>query len=221
MAGRRRLAGEAADGSPGAAFATTIGAKGGIAFVYRQLSVDAGLAARAAELRVAAEHHASGYTLVSWLGTTPEEHLADCARLSSAMADAPTDAGVQPEIWGVDRIRSYERTMIEGGRQPYTVVARHDETGSLAAITQITVDAADPGWASQAITAVLPEHRGHRLGLLVKVEMLDLLTRQVPEVRCIVTRNAGANEHMVAINEQLGFKISSVRRDWELTLAAG
>jgi len=39
-------------------------------------------------------------------------------------------------------------------------------------------------------------------------------------VRQVRARNAGANEHMVAINEQLGFRLSSVRRDWELDLAA-
>ena len=82
------------------------------------------------------------------------------------------------------------------------------------------IDPGNPGWAHQGITAVLPAHRGHRLGLLTKTEMLYLLITRAPEVRRILTRNAGVNEHMVAINEQLGYQISSVRRDWELDLAA-
>ena len=51
--------------------------------------------------------------------------------------------------------------------------------------------------------------------------MLDLIIGQVPEVRRIVTRNAGDNEHMIAINDQLGYQVSSVRRDWEIDVASG
>jgi len=68
------------------------------------------------------------------------------------------------------------------------------------------------------MTAVRPEHRGHRLGLLVKIAMLDLLTVHEPAVRRIQTDNAASNPHMVAINEQLGFTIAGTSRHWELDL---
>lgn len=136
------------------------------------------------------------------------------------MADAPADDGVEPQIWDASRIRNFEQTLLASGQQLCTVAARQEKTGCVAAITQIRIDSASPGWAYQGITAVLPEHRGHRLGLLVKAEMLDRLIAAAPEVRQVRARNAGANEHMVAINEQLGFRLSSVRRDWELDLAA-
>ena len=64
-----------------------------------------------------------------------------------------------------------------------------------------------------------PKHRGHRLGLLVKIAMLDLLAAHQPAVRHIETGNAGGNAHMIAINEQLGFTVAGVRRDWALDLA--
>ncbi len=70
------------------------------------------------------------------------------------------------------------------------------------------------------ITAVLPEHRGHRLGLLVKAEMLALLTANEPAIRHVVTGNADSNRHMIAINEQLGFTACAVYRNWELDLTA-
>jgi RimJ/RimL family protein N-acetyltransferase len=220
LAGRMTLAGEAIDGSAGAAFAAAVGAAPGMAQVFRQLAIDANLAARLPDLRTAAEGHAVGYTLLHWAGATPDEYMADSARLSAAMADAPTDAGVEPQIWDADRIRDFEQTLLGSGRQIYTVVARHDSTGRLAGITQITIDPANPGWAQQGITTVLPEHRGRRLGLLTKTEMLDIVLKRAPDVRRIVVRNAGANDHMVAINEQLGYQITSVRRDWELDLTA-
>ena len=66
---------------------------------------------------------------------------------------------------------------------------------------------------------MLPQHRGRRLGLLVKIEMMRVLAVREPQARRIVVRNAGANEHMVAINEQLGYRVTAIRRDWELDLA--
>jgi GNAT superfamily N-acetyltransferase len=219
LADRVRLAGEALDGSAGAVFAAAAGARAGMALVFRQLAIDGGLVARLAGLRAAADRHAAGYTLLSWPGATPEAYMGDSARLSAAMADGPTDAGVEPQVWDADRIRAFEQTLLDSGRHIYCVAARHDKTGCLAAITQVTIDLANPGWAQQGITAVLPGHRGHRLGLLAKAEMLELLIKRAPDVRRIVVRNASTNEHMVAINEQLGYQVSSVRRDWELDLA--
>ena len=55
-------------------------------------------------------------------------------------------------------------------------------------------------------------HRGHRLGLLVKTAMLDLLATAEPEIEQILTGNAAANEHMIAVNEQLGYKV--VKPGW-------
>ncbi len=218
QAGRARLAGEAADGSAGAEFAAAMGASAGMALAVRQLVIDARLSARLADLRAAAAPHAAGYTVLSWAGATPQEYLGDSARLSAAMADAPRDAGVEPHTWDANRISAFEQTLLDANNRIYCVAARHDDTGCLAAITQVRIDPANPGWAHQGITAVLPEHRGHRLGLLAKTEMLELLITRAPALRRIVTRNAGANQHMVAINEQLGYRITSVRRDWEIDL---
>ncbi len=69
----------------------------------------------------------------------------------------------------------------------------------------MVVDPADPGWGHQLITAVTRKHRGHRLGLIVKIAMLDLLATAEPQLERIVTWNAQANEHMIAVNEALGY----------------
>jgi hypothetical protein len=134
------------------------------------------------------------------------------------MADAPRDAGVEHAVWDAARIRRLENLAAEYGLTQYSVVARHDATGDLAAITQILTDPGAPGFGFQQLTAVLPVHRGHRLGLLVKVAMLELLAEEAPEVDRIPTDNAGSNEYMIAINAQLGFEISGVTRNWELDL---
>jgi hypothetical protein len=51
--------------------------------------------------------------------------------------------------------------------------------------------------------------------------MLEQLVTDRPDVTRIVTGNAGANKHMIAINKQLGFEVGSVHRRWEMDLVAG
>jgi hypothetical protein len=59
-------------------------------------------------------------------------------------------------------------------------------------------------------------HRGHRLGLLLKVAMLDLLAEREPQLRWVVTANADSNSHMIAINAALGFRFLDSRSSWQL-----
>lgn len=220
-AGRSRVAGAARDDSPGAAFAAAAGARGGIADVYRVLTIDSALPARLAELRPAAEDRAAGYSLVSWLAPAPAEYLDQLGRIHSTMADAPRDAGVEPQVWDAERIRQSEQVMAEHRLTCYAIAARHEATGELAALTEMCTEPDTPDWAFQQITAVLPRHRGHRLGLLLKIAMLEWLLEREPAVRRIETGNAGANAHMIVINEQLGFTVGGVSRDWELELGGG
>lgn len=219
-AGRSRLASYVRDGSPGAGFAAAAGARGGIAEVSRVLDIDSTLPGRLATLRAAAEPHAAGYTLLSWSGPSPDEHIDQVAKLNNAMSDAPRDEGVEPAVWDADRIREADQKALAAGLMFHNVAARHDATGDFAAVTDVCIDAGSPGWGFQGITVVLPEHRGRRLGLLIKIAMLELLADRAPDVRRIYTGNAGSNEHMIAINAQLGFEVCDVYRFWELDLTA-
>ena len=219
LAGRNRLRSDAWDDSAGSAFAAAAGATPGIPEVTRILRFDGTTRGKVADLHQEAEPHARDYALLSWAGLTPDEHLEQVTRVHAAMADAPRDADVEESVWDADRIRRMERLMAVSGTLSRTVAARHEPTGEIAAVTQLFTDPGIPGWAFQQITAVRAEHRGHRLGMLVKTRMLELLGDAEPDVRQIITGNAGANEHMIAINAQLGFEVSRVSRAWELDLA--
>ena len=81
------------------------------------------------------------------------------------------------------------------------------------------VDPVQPGWATQELTAVTRPHRGHRLGLRVKVAMLDLLAAREPQVTRILTHNVEGNEHMIAINTELGFEVLERQPSFELQVA--
>jgi GNAT superfamily N-acetyltransferase len=158
--------------------------------------------------------------LLTWQGSTPDEYLADVARVHAAMADAPRDEGVEPSVWDVERIRRLDATAADHGVVFYSAAAHDSKSGEFAALTQICTDPGAPGWGMQQITAVLPEHRGHRLGLLVKVALLEWLAIQAPDVHRFSTDNAGSNGHMISINEQLGFAVVGGYRSWELDLGS-
>jgi GNAT superfamily N-acetyltransferase len=87
-------------------------------------------------------------------------------------------------------------------------VAIADATGEMAAITEIAIDPEHPEWAFQQLTAVTRAHRGHRLGLLVKTAMLEWLASAEPRVDRVATSNAASNEHMIAVNEALGYEVA-------------
>jgi len=206
-------------GAPGSAFASSMSARAGVVQVRRVLDLARIPAGKLAGLRGRAEAAAGGYSLLSWTGETPEEHLDEVARVSAAMADAPRNPGEEAHRPDPQRIREYERRGAEIGIRRHAVAARYDRTGELAGVTEIGVEAEDPAWGYQFITAVTREHRGHRLGLLVKVAMLDLLADAEPAMRRILTENADSNQYMIDINAALGFEVLDEWQSWELDVA--
>jgi RimJ/RimL family protein N-acetyltransferase len=202
---RTILNGGARDGTPGEAFARAAGAKPGLVEIQRVVDLSALEQGTLARLRGPAGRAAAGYSLVSWIGPVPEEFTEPMAALYNAMGDAPREPGLAPEVWDAERIRERVSLRPRFGMRDYAVAARHDDTGELAGLTEMTVDPDDPGWGYQLGTVVTREHRGHRLGLLLKVAMLELLAITEPGLERISTWNAGSNEHMIAVNDALGY----------------
>ena len=202
-AGRKALAGDAREGAAGPAFARSLGARTGLTDIRRVQEVGPVPAALRAEVGRATV----GYSLVSWVGPAPEGYLPSIVAVVAAMADMPRDAGREPGAWDADRIRRTDQIMAQRGDRCYAVAARAVDGGELAAMTQIAVDPDLPEWGDQALTVVAGPHRGRRLGLAVKIGMLDLLAAREPGLRRIITWNADANQHMIAINERLGYRV--------------
>ena len=206
--GRTVLNGAARDGSPGEAFARAAGAKPGLVEVQRVLDIGKLEQGKLAGLRGPAERAAAGYSLVSWVGPVPEEYIEQTAAVYNGMADAPRDAEISHEEWDAQRVRERVNALRpQYGMRDYTVAARHEDTGELAGLTEVSVDPADPGWGFQVFTVVRREHRGHRLGLLLKIAMMELLATTEPQLERIMTWNGQSNEHMIAVNEAMGYTV--------------
>jgi GNAT superfamily N-acetyltransferase/RimJ/RimL family protein N-acetyltransferase len=218
--GRSLLSSFAWEQSAGEKFARSLGATPGIAELRRVLDLAAVPAGRLGELRAAAEQASAGYSLTSWTWPTPEEYLDQVAAINRALADAPHDPSWEPSTWDAERVRALDRRIRLQGLRSYTVAARHDATGELAGLTQVEVPSDERGWAFQGLTAVVRTHRGHRLGLLLKVAMLERLARAEPDIQRILTGNADGNRYMIAINEALGYRLlGQPARGWELPVA--
>jgi GNAT superfamily N-acetyltransferase len=202
-------------GTPVEAFLRSAGATHAITEIRRVLDLRKALPERFTELRQTAAAKAAGYSLVSWSGVTPEQHLAGVAQILNAMNDAPREKGAEDSVWDADRVRERaDSSLVKTGMRGYSVAAVHDATGEMAALTQLVVDPETPEWAHQGLTAVTRPHRGHRLGLLVKAAMLERLATAEPTVKRIDTGNADANEHMIAVNEALGYEVLNPSWEW-------
>jgi hypothetical protein len=86
-------------------------------------------------------------------------------------------------------------------------VAREKASGALAGHTVIAVDEERPAIGDQHDTAVSRAHRGHRLGLLLKAGMLLWLAEVEPQLETVDTWNAESNDHMIEVNERLGYRV--------------
>ena len=220
VGGRSVLTAETRAGLAGSAFAAATGARPGLVEVRRVLELADAPAGKLAKLRAAAAAAARGYSLVCWQGPTPEEYLDQVVAVSNAMADAPRNPGEEAEVEDAEKIRYADRSLTEQGLHSYAVAARCDQTRELAGLTHLTVDPLVPAWGHQGLTAVSRAHRGHRLGMLVKAAMLQQLAEAEPGLLRVMTGNAGTNQHMIAINAELGFRVLDEWQSWELDVAA-
>ncbi len=194
-----------------------MGAKAALPEIRRRLDLDIVDRAGWSRLLADARSRASGYSVVRWIDTAPDETVGDVARLEGRLLlDAPMgDLIVEAENVDVDRIRSTEEMLRRRGRRSYHVGARHDASGRLAAWTMIAFDADTKSHAWQHITTVDPAYRGHRLGLVVKIENLLFTIAHEPDLQRINTWNATENSHMIAINEALGFRAIDGWVSWQ------
>jgi GNAT superfamily N-acetyltransferase len=207
-------------GSPGSAFAVATGGREGLRDVRRVQDLSQDLLGRLPGLRAGAQPHAAGYVFRCWSGPTPDELVASMCAVYTALGDSPHEAEFEPATYDAGRLREDDQRHIVRGCRWHSAAALRTATGEVAAVTQVVVNPDEPAWGWQAITAVAREHRGHRLGLLVKVAMLERLAGLEPGLRHIVTYNAAANEHMIAVNDQLGYRVTDHFQMWEHEVAA-
>lgn len=164
--------------------------------------------ARLDEQYAAAERAAADYELVRLPSTVPDELMPAVVEMVAAINDAPNEGlDVEDEVFSAERVRAFAAAQDAHGRRRYQLAARHRGTGVLAGHTVTAVEIETPFYGRQFDTSVLGEHRGHRLGILLKIGMLRWLAEAEPDLRTLDTWNAASNDHMIGVNDALGYEV--------------
>jgi len=162
---------------------------------------------------------AHDYELVRIAGPSPAALHEQLVAVSESINDAPLDdLELEDEVYPPERLRAFERAQIESGRRLYRVLARHRETGELVGHTVVTVEEERPWLGTQEDTSVVAAHRGHRLGLLLKADLGRWLRDVEPQLETLDTWNAVSNDHMIGVNERLGYRVLGVALEFQRRL---
>ena len=206
--GRTKLGTDSWDNEPGRLFAAARGWDLKATAINRRQhlrELEPGLADRSYDEALA---HAGDYELERIAGRSPADLLESLAVATAAINDAPLDdLDIEDEVFTGDRVAAYENAQLASGFRLYRIIARHRGTGEIAGLTVATADAESPARGHQHDTSVVRAHRGHRLGLWLKADMMRWLADAEPQLETLDTWNAESNDHMIGVNERLGYRV--------------
>jgi GNAT superfamily N-acetyltransferase len=161
-----------------------------------------------------------GYRLERIDRSVPDRYVKAYLDAANAMNDMPKgDLRFADERFTETQLRERESWLKQAGIEWWLIVAIHEATGEGAGFTEVSYDPRVSHLIWQGGTGVVAAHRGHRLGLWLKAVMLERILKERPAAKYIRTGNANVNEHMLAINEQLGFRHAWQSTLWQLPLA--
>jgi hypothetical protein len=155
--------------------------------------------------QAAARH--DGYRLEPWQDRVPGPLVEGYCLMGEAFIDEIPmgDLDVEPEVWSAERVRSRDDRFMATGRHQFGVLA-YAADGACVGTTELFVNEAASWRALQGGTLVVPGHRGHQLGLALKLTNLAAVRRRFPQCRYVFTAVAGVNAPMNAVNDALGFR---------------
>lgn len=158
----------------------------------------------------------AGYSLVTFGNHWPDEYLDDRCELGRRMStDIPMgEQELDEQIWDAARVRALEASLAAQNRAKVTTAARHDASGRLVGFTEVAIPLGAPESSWQHDTLVMREHRGHGLGFAMKLANFFAVHERHPAVRRINTWNAQENAPMIAVNEDLGFRVEAHSTEW-------
>ncbi|MEU6857818.1 GNAT family N-acetyltransferase [Glycomyces sp. NPDC046736] len=187
----------------------------------RRCDLDAVDEAELDRLRDDAWKRAEGFETVAFIGAPPADLIEGVAYLHSRMyTDMPLgDWDLQEAAITPQRLLDWDRRRGQRGILCLQVAAREKATGEIAGLTEVHIEAGSETHCIQGDTIVDPRFRGHRLGTILKIENQRRIRKWRPKMRYVWTGNAVANEHMIAINEAVGYRLAGMEQVFQKKLA--
>lgn len=168
------------------------------------LPVDAG---HLDDLRASVADRAAAYDVVTWGDRCPDEYAtAYCAMNTQMSNDVPVgEVDYEPIVYDEERLRSSETRTARSYHQLLAAARRAD--GTFGGYTQLYLPHGETD-VIQDDTLVMPEHRGHRLGTILKLANIEVLQRDHPDRAKIHTWTDPDNHAMYRTNLGFGFTVA-------------
>ncbi|MBB6629400.1 GNAT family N-acetyltransferase [Nocardioides sp. KIGAM211] len=156
-----------------------------------------------------------GYEILTWRSRCPDELRAAYCRMRTQMAqDVPLgDVALVPTVMDEERLRTEEERMAPLYHQ-VVAAARRTTDGEMAGYSLLFLprDSLD---ALQDDTLVMPAHRGHGLGMQLKLATLDVLRAEHPDRRLLHTWTDPTNTAMYRTNAAFGYTTAEILHEMQ------
>jgi GNAT superfamily N-acetyltransferase len=160
----------------------------------------------------------AGYRVEYHPGGLPASLLESYAAAKASRGE-PGDLELRPSSYDAQRLADSLTTLNRRGMKPYLVLAVHEQSGEVAALTELVVPTQHPTRADQYDTTVVLEHDGYGLARAIKARMLLELRGAETQLREVQTWHAVEREQLQQVNKELGFRPD---REWlEYEIDAG
>lgn len=164
-----------------------------------------------------AHSRAAVFELGFWDAAYPDEEIDVIAKLWDLTNQAPRGELEFKDVhMSADELRQMEKMYFARGIQRWTFYVKEKSSKKFAGYTETMWNPNRPMLLEQGFTGVFPEFRGKGLGRWLKAAMIEKILNDRPQVQFIRTQNADINEHMLKINNQMGFKPYISSTIWQI-----